>query len=102
MANNRSDSVSVIDSGTNRVIATIKGVTDAATVAVNPFTNRIYVATAIGDTSRERVFVINGANNKIIANVRVGLSTLSGVVNEKNNRVYMANQGENTISVIAG
>ncbi|MCM3272764.1 YncE family protein [Paenibacillus elgii] len=69
VANNRSDSVSVIDSGTNRVIATIKGVTDAATVAVNPFTNRIYVATAIGDTSRERVFVINGANNKIIANV---------------------------------
>ncbi|WP_248924281.1 hypothetical protein [Paenibacillus hamazuiensis] len=64
--------------------------------------NRIYVATAGGDTAQSRVAVINGANNRIIANVRVGLGTAAGVVDRRNNRVYMVKQVGNTVSVISG
>ena len=61
-------SVSVIDGGTNTVVATVPVGTWPDGVAVNPTTNRIYVA----NCDSNNVSVIDGATNTVVATVPVG------------------------------
>ena len=65
-------------------------------IAVNPSTNRIYVANAIGN----KVIVIDGATNFIVAQVSV--NTPHGIgVNPATNRIYVSDSA-NSVSVIDG
>ncbi|MBI3301127.1 MAG: hypothetical protein HYZ72_03480 [Deltaproteobacteria bacterium] len=64
----RSNSVSVIDTATNTVTATVTGVITAGSVAVHPDGTRVYVANGGSDN----VSVIDTATNTVIATVPVG------------------------------
>src|SRR5207237_6565988 len=64
VANFSSGTVSVIDTSTNTVIATIPGVTQAAGIAVNPAGTRVYVTTNGGPT-----FVIDATTNTVLTTI---------------------------------
>ena len=70
------------------VIATIPVGTSPNAVAVNPTTNRIYVANT-GDQPAT-VSVIDGATNSVIATVPVGASADGIAVNPVTNKIYVA------------
>ena len=63
-----SNSVSVIDSASNTVVATVAVGSGPYGVAVNPDANLIYVANSISGN----VSVIDGASNTVVATVAVG------------------------------
>lgn len=105
------NNVSVIDTASNTVIATVAmGTTAYANpigVAVNPAGTRAYVT----NSSESTVSVIDTATNTVIANVSVGpvftgwngppAASPSGVaVNPNGNEVYVANSGNDTVAVI--
>ena len=66
-------------------------------VAVNPITNKIYVANFTSDD----VTVIDGTNNSTIT-VAVGTIPLAVAVNPVTNKIYVANEGSNNVTVIDG
>ena len=65
-------------------------------VAVNPNTNRIYVA----NNGSSNVSVIDGASNTVAATVAVGTSPEGVAVTPNTKRIYVANWGDDTVSVI--
>jgi len=66
--------------------------------AVNPQTNRIYIANAGNDS----VSVLDGASNTVIATAQIGRLPCATAVNPMTNRVYVSNVNSNNISVIDG
>jgi len=80
-----------------RVTATLSAGTAPQAIAVNPVTNKIYVANAGSNT----VTVIDGATN-IRATVNVGTSPQAIAVNPATNKVYVANHGSSNVTVING
>src|SRR5262245_33111915 len=83
------------------VTATITVGAGPARVAVNPITNRIYVANQFGNS----VSVIDGTSNSVIATIPVGTGPVGIDVNPTTNRIYVANFGAgagNSVSVIDG
>jgi YVTN family beta-propeller protein len=67
-------------------------------VAVNPHTNKVYVAKFSSPT----ISVIDGATNTISATITVGAYPNGVVVNPSTNTIYVANSGAGTVSVING
>ena len=65
-------------------------------MAVDPDTNRIYVANVYSNS----VYVIDGASNTVVASVAVGNSPEYAAVNPSTNRIYAANSAGGTLSVI--
>lgn len=96
ISNQLDDNLSVIDTATNTVTATVTVGDFPDAVAVNPAGTRVYV-TNRGDNT---VSVVNTATNTAIATVPVGLDPRGVVVNPAGTRVYVANNGGNSISVI--
>lgn len=84
---NTNNAVTVIDGGTNTVTATVKVKTGTnGTFAVNPVSNKIYVASALNDNFS----VINGADNTfstiaLLSGDSVGTAV---VLNPVTNRIY--------------
>ncbi len=66
-------------------------------VAINPVTNKIYVA----NTSSANVTVIDGATNSR-TNVATGNSPRAVAINPATNKIYVANNGSNNVTVIDG
>jgi YVTN family beta-propeller protein len=66
-------------------------------VAVNPYTNAVYVTNADATLS-----VINGSTNKIVATVEIGGDPAAIVVNPDSNLVYVSHPSSGTISIIDG
>src|SRR5260370_3514295 len=64
-------------------------------VAINPVTNRIYIA----NQGSNNVTVIDGASNTAIT-VSVGSRPIAVAVNPATNKVYVANQNSNNVTVI--
>ena len=93
-----SNSVSVIDGATDAVIATIGVGHRPNGIAVNPATNRIYVA----NTGGNDVSVIDGATNLVIATVPAGSQPFDVAVNAVTNRVYVTNVSSHNVTVIDG
>lgn len=79
-------------------IASIPIASDLGGVAVNPTTNRIYVAEADGFT----VTVIDGATHAVIDRTVVGTGPRQIAVNPATNRIYVTVDGSNSIAVIDG
>ena len=85
-----SNNVTVIDGASNHTASVQVGAGPVA-VAVNPVTNRIYVANDLGNS----VTVIDGATipPAAVATVPVGLFPSAIAVNPVTNKVYVANTG---------
>ncbi len=91
-------SVSVLDTATNMVVATVSAGSFPVGVAVTQDGTRVFVT----DQSSNALLVIDTATNSVIATVTVGLGrTPRGVaVNSAGTRVYVANLGSNSVSVL--
>jgi YVTN family beta-propeller protein len=99
VANNGSNTVSMIDGATDTVTATIAVGTSPYSVAVDPLTNTIYVA----NFGSRTVSVIDGATNTVTQTVGSGAGVgndPSGVaVDPRTNRLYVTNYVDGTVSV---
>jgi YVTN family beta-propeller protein/uncharacterized repeat protein (TIGR03803 family) len=101
ITNSGSNNVSVIDTATNTVTATIPvGVgTNPAGVAVSPDGSKVYVA----NTHSNNVSVIATATNTVTATIVVGADPLGVAGTPDGSKVYVANtnSGGNSVSVLA-
>jgi YVTN family beta-propeller protein len=79
------------------VTATLMAGTNPISVAVNPVTNKIYVANYRGAS----VTVIDGATNSTTT-VGAGSFPLALAVNPVTNKIYVANNSSNNVTVIDG
>lgn len=98
VANQYSNTVSVYDTNTDKLIDTITVGTFPYSVDSNLFNDRIYVT----NRGSNDVTVIDGSTNSIIDNITVGLSPIQVRVDPSNNWVYVANIDSNSVSVIDG
>ncbi|WP_292387683.1 PKD domain-containing protein [Methanosarcina sp. UBA5] len=88
--------VSVIDTATNTVTATVTVGSSPYGVAVNPDGTKVYVANLGSST----VSVIDTATNTVTATVNVGNYPWGIAVTLDGTKVYVANLGSNTVSII--
>jgi YVTN family beta-propeller protein len=90
-----SNSVSVIDTTTNTVVATVPVGVGPAAIDINPSGTFAYTANAGGGVS-----VISTAINAVVATVSVGPSPQGVAVSPNGTFAYVANSLGNTVSVI--
>src|SRR3989338_8769763 len=88
--------VSVINTATNTVSATVTVGPGPNGVSVLPAGAFVYVTNSFSDT----VSVINTASNTVIATVPVGSLPMGVAVHPGGTSVYVTNQGSGTVSVI--
>jgi len=94
-ANLFSNSVSVIDTGSNAVVGTpIPAGISPGPVAITPDGKDAYVAAG------SNVSVIDTATNTVVATVPVGLNPSGVAVTPDGKHAYVTNVGSNTVSVI--
>jgi YVTN family beta-propeller protein len=96
ISNYGDNTVSVIDTSDNTVVATVPVGSGPFGVAVNPDGTRAYV-TNIGDNT---VSVIDTSDNTIVAMVSVGTAPRGVAVKPDGTRVYVTNINSDTVSVI--
>ena len=96
VTNSIDHTVSVIDTITNTVIATIPVGTAPNQLAVTPGGTRAYVANQGSNT----VSVINTATNAVITTVPVGTGPIGVAVTLGGTRAYVTDSGSDTVSVI--
>jgi YVTN family beta-propeller protein len=96
IANSSSNNVSVIDTASNSVVATVAVGDMPYGVAVNPAGTRVYVI----NQSANSFSVIDTASNSVIATVAVGDMPYGVAVNPAGTRVYVTNLSANSVSVI--
>ncbi|MGZ4520350.1 MAG: YncE family protein, partial [Mycobacteriaceae bacterium] len=94
--NQSSNNVTVIDGATNTTTTVAAGTTPTA-VAVNPVTDKIYVA----NKGSKNVTVIDGATNTTTT-VTAGFTPYAVAVNPVTDKIYVANYGIGTVTVIDG
>jgi YVTN family beta-propeller protein len=96
ITNVSSNSVSVIDTASNAVVATVPVTGNPRGIAVNPAGTRAYTTNLTANT----VAVINTATNTVVATVPVGTNPCSVALKPDGTRAYVANYGANNVSVI--
>jgi len=103
ITNSDSNNVSVINTATNTVIATIPVGTFPQGVAVSPDGSKVYVTTPASNI----VAVIDTATNKMITTIPVGRGPIGVAVSPDGSKVYVANSNSfdtfdqpGTVSVI--
>ncbi|WP_240805642.1 YncE family protein [Streptomyces sp. A1547] len=92
-----SGTVSVIDTATNTVTATIPVGSRPEGVAVTPDGTRVYVANSDGTT----VSVISTASNAVTATITVGRGPRGVAITPDGTRAYVTNSISGTVSVIS-
>jgi gliding motility-associated-like protein len=97
IANQFSNNVSVVNTTTNTVVATVPVGAHPTGVAASADGNSVYI-TNNGDNT---VSVINTATNTVSATIPVGAAPYGICVSPDGNRVYVANQNSGSISVIS-
>jgi YVTN family beta-propeller protein len=100
VTNQVSDTVSVIETATNTVTATVGVGKRPAGVAVTPNGAFVYVGNAGTFDVVASVSVIDTATNTVTATVPVGNLPVGVAVTPDGSRIYVANAGDNTVSVI--
>ncbi len=88
--------MSVIDTSSNTVVATVPVGSDPYGVAVNPLGTPVYVSNYGSNT----VSVIDTSSNTVVATIGVGSQPYGVAVNPSGTRVYVANSIDGTVSVI--
>jgi YVTN family beta-propeller protein len=99
VANETSDTVSVINPANNTVVATVPVGSDPAAIAVigaGPEAGDVFVANETSDS----VSVIDPTTNKVVATVLVGSNPSAIAVNGTGTLVFVANFGSDTVSII--
>jgi YVTN family beta-propeller protein len=96
ISNSGDNSVSVIDTKTNSVAATVSVGTKPYGVAVHPEGTVAYIANFGSST----VSVIDAALNAVVATVPVGTNPFGIAVDPAGTFAYVANYSDNTVSVI--
>ncbi|MGB9938963.1 PGF-pre-PGF domain-containing protein [Methanosarcina sp.] len=96
ITNYYSNNVSVIDTATNTVTATIPVGSDPMGVAVTTDGTKVYVA----NENSSSVSVIDTATNTVTTTVNVGNAPEGVAVTPDGKKVYVANSDDNTTSVI--
>ncbi|MGP6294484.1 YncE family protein, partial [Caldiplasma sukawensis] len=96
--NYHSNTVSVINDTTNKVISTISVGTNPEEAAFDSSTGNVYV-TNFGSSS---VSVINDTTNKVISTISVGTNPVGVAFDSFDSDIYVANLNSNTVSVING
>jgi YVTN family beta-propeller protein len=81
VANEYSNTISVIDASTDLVVSTIKVENFPYDLDINRFNNRIYVTNRGSDS----VSIIDGSTNTKLANISVGSSPVGVVINPSTN-----------------
>ena len=101
VTNSGSNTISVIDGKTNKVVATIPvGASPHGVVALDSPVggfSTIYVTNSGSNT----ISVIDGKTNKVVATIPVGASP-HDIIGSMLGKLYVTNSGSNTISVIDG
>ena len=90
------NTVSVIDTATNTVVATIPVGNFPLGVAVTPDGTKVYVANFSDNT----VSVIHTATNTVVKTIPVGTGPMAVAVTPDGTKVYVTNDGSNNVSVI--
>jgi len=98
IANQFSNSISVIDGGTDLIESIIPVDNFPYDLEVNPFNNRIYVTNRESNT----VSVIDGSTNQKLSNINVGDSPVGISINPSLNIVYVTNLDSKSLSIIDG
>lgn len=98
VANQYSNTVSVFDAKTDKLIKTIPTGIFPYSVDTNQFNNRIYVTNRGSDD----ITVIDGSTDSVIDNITVGKSPVQVSVDQASSWVYVTNIDSNSISVIDG
>src|SRR5215216_2087361 len=98
VANEYSNTVSVLDTETDKVKSTIKVGIFPYGIDINPLNNRVYVTNRGSNT----VSVIDGSINSKLADITVGKSPVGIAVNPSANWIYVTNLNDGTVSVIDG
>jgi YVTN family beta-propeller protein len=96
VANSGSNDVSVIDTSTNAVIATVPVGISPSGVAITPDATRAYVTNQGGNS----VSVIATATNTVTATIGVGLLPTGVAITPDGARAYVADSASNDVSVI--
>ena len=96
ISNGNSDNVSVINTLTNTVTATIPVGNNPLGVAVSPDGTKVYVTNKFDQT----VSVINTATNTVTATIPVNFDPFSLAVSPDGTRVYVANPLANDVTII--
>jgi YVTN family beta-propeller protein len=96
ITNDNDGTVSVINTTTNAVVATVTVGNRPQGVSVSPDGSRVYVANEVDNS----VSVINTATNTVVATVPVGTNPFGLSVSPDGSRVYVANKASNSVSVI--
>ncbi|WP_440956043.1 PKD domain-containing protein [Methanosarcina sp. Mfa9] len=96
ITNSESNNVSVINTSTDNITATVPVGTCPWGVAVTPDGKKVYVVNHRSDN----VSVIDTATNKVIATVPVGSYPWGVAISQAGTKVYVANSEGNNVSVI--
>jgi len=100
VANRFSDTVTVINTATNTVLATISLLagSDPEAIAINPNGSRVYVATFSNDT----ITVIDTATNTILTTIPlpVGSDPVGIAITPDGSRAYFTNSGRDNVTVL--
>jgi YVTN family beta-propeller protein len=96
VSNSGSNTVSVIRTADDSVLATLAVGPNPAHIAVTPDGSKAYVVNAGGNS----VSVINATNNAVAASVTVGPRPFDVAVTPDGTKAYVANAGANSVSVI--
>lgn len=91
-----SNTVSVINTSTNAVIAVVPVGNNPSGMAISPDGSKIYVT----NTGQNTVFVINTATNAVDATMVVGTAPHGIDLSPDGSQLYVANTGSNNVSVI--
>jgi YVTN family beta-propeller protein len=97
ITNEQSNNVSVINTATNTVVATVVVGKLPYGISVSPDASKVYVTTNSGSND---LTVINTATNIVVATVGVGAQPTGVSVSPDGNKVYVTNTGSNNLSVI--
>ena len=89
--------VSVVNTSTNAITATIPVGAEPSAVAVDSSANTIYVANPVANT----VSVVDGATNQVAATVPVGSDPSAIAVDPATHTAYVVNAGSSSVSVIS-
>ena len=91
--------ITVIDGATNTpTTITDPNAINPWAVAVNPVTNKIFVA----NYNSNNVTVINGATDTVVTTVGTGNNPVALAVNPVTNQIYVANETDGDVTVIDG
>lgn len=96
ITNYYSNTVSEINTATNKVTATVNVGNEPLGIAVNPAGTTVYVT----NQGSNNVSVVNTATNTVTAIVPVGIEPIGVAVNPAGTKVYVTNHQSNTVSVI--